>query len=104
MVQVAEYSRVEPGGSSPRFYVRRDVLCFNKSPQASLSSGRRISSGSSDGSTCVGLADPSGQQTLVLLFNPFKPNNPAIQKLATGRTQIDRRVHNANEVPTCANE
>jgi hypothetical protein len=74
----------ETGVSSPRFYVRRDVPMLQQIPPSFFSSGRRISSGSSDGSTGVGLADPSGQQTLVLLFNPFKPNNPAIQKLATG--------------------
>ena len=61
-----------------RFYVRRDVPMLQQIPPSFFSSGRRISSGSSDGSTGVCLADPSGQQTLVLLFNPFKPNNPAI--------------------------
>src|SRR6266404_783770 len=74
----------ETGVSSPRFYVRRDVPMLQQIPPSFFSSGRRISSGSSNGSTDVGLADPSGQQTLFVLFNPFKPNNPAIQKLATG--------------------
>src|SRR5215831_10708100 len=43
-------------------------------------------------------------QTFLPLLDPFKPNNLAVQALAQGRTQSDRRIHHTDKVMTRSDE
>jgi hypothetical protein len=63
-----------------------------------------ICSASSDRSTGVRSGGLSVASIFLLLLNPFKSNNLAVQELAPGRTQSDCRVHHTDKVLARADE